>query len=137
MLDLKVIKSHWCVDIFPLHTNASSVAIFSSVLITHNISRKVRNIKITRIAPNTKLLKYLIPPPHASSNICGTQAEPCQFEIHKYFQGYCWTNNNNRKEGIIPTDGLSIKYATMHVNAIPHYPGNMQLRYIYRTCAKM
>ena len=34
-----------------------------------SIYRKVRDIKITRIAPTTSLLKYLIPPPHASSNI--------------------------------------------------------------------
>ena len=50
---------------------------------------------MNRIVPNTNLLTYLIPPPHASSNICGTQAEPCQFEIHKYSQGDCCTNNNH------------------------------------------
>ena len=59
---------------------------------------------------------------------CGTQAEPCQFEIHKYFQGDFCINNNNRKEGRITTDGFPTKDPTVHVNALPHNPGNIQLR---------
>ena len=69
VLDLTVIQSNCYVDIFPLHTNTSSGAIGSSVLMLHSISRKIRDMKITRIVPNTNLLEYLIPPPHASSNI--------------------------------------------------------------------
>ena len=69
VLDLTGIQSHWYADKFPIHTNASSVAICSSVLLLLSISRRVRDMKITRIVPNTNLLKYLIPPPHSSSNI--------------------------------------------------------------------
>ena len=54
---------------FYLRTNASSVTIGLSVFILHGISRKVRDMKITRIFPNINLLKYLIPTPQASSNI--------------------------------------------------------------------
>ena len=35
----------------------------------HIISRKVNDMKITRIVPNTNLFEYLILPPHVSSNI--------------------------------------------------------------------
>ena len=69
VLDLMVIQSHWYVDIFPLHINTSSVAIGSSVLFLHSNFGKVRNMKITRIFPNTNLLKYIIPPQHAPSSI--------------------------------------------------------------------
>ena len=69
VLYLTGIQSHWYVDIFPFHKNASSVAIGSSVLMLHSIYRKLSAMKITRIVPNTNLLEYLIPPPHASSNI--------------------------------------------------------------------
>ena len=68
---------------------------------------------------------------------CGTQAEPCHFEIHKYFKGDCCIKNNNWKEWRIPTDGFPIKDPTMHGNALPHNPGKMQLKYIYRACAQM
>ena len=69
VLDLTVIQSNCYVDIFPLHTNTSSGAIGSSVLMLHSISRKIRDMKITRIVPNTNLLKYITPPIHASSDI--------------------------------------------------------------------
>ena len=69
VLYLMVIKSHWYVDICPLHTNISSVFIGSSVLILHSIFSKVRDLKNTSIVPNTNLLKYLIPPLHAYSNM--------------------------------------------------------------------
>ena len=68
VLDLTGIKLHWYVDIFPLHTNNSSVVIGSSVLMIHSIYRKLGDIKINRIVPTTNLLKYLTPPQHASSN---------------------------------------------------------------------
>ena len=44
---------------------------------------------------------------------CGTQAEPCHFEIHKYFKGDCCIKNNNWKEWRIPTDGFPIKDPTI------------------------
>ena len=69
VLDLTVIQSNCYVDIFPLHTNTSSGAIGSSVLMLHSISRKIRDMKITRIVLNTNLFKYIIPPLHASSSI--------------------------------------------------------------------
>ena len=60
---------HWYADMSPLHKNSSSVSIGSSLLILHFISRKVRDIYITRIVPNTNLLRYLIPPNPACSNM--------------------------------------------------------------------
>ena len=42
-----------------------------------------------------------------------------------------------QKEGIIPTNGLPIKDATINANTLPQNPGNMKLSYIYRTCAQM
>ena len=87
VLDLTLIQSHWYVDIFFLHTNNSSFAIGSSVLMIYNISRKVSYMKYTRIVPNTNLLKYIIPHLMHAVIFCGTQAEPCQFETHKSFQG--------------------------------------------------
>ena len=35
------------------------------------------------------------------------------------------SRKNNRKEWIIPTDGGPVKGPTMHINALPHYPGKM------------
>ena len=69
VLDLTGIKPHWYVNIFHLRTKASYVSIYSSVLMIHSIYSKLRDMKITRMVPNTNLLKYLIPPLHASSDI--------------------------------------------------------------------
>ena len=69
VLYFTVIQSHFCVDIFPLQTNASYVSIGSLVLMLHSISRKVRDTKIVRIVPNINILKYLTTPPHVYCNI--------------------------------------------------------------------
>ena len=69
VLDYTGIQYQWYVDIFPLHKNTSSVDIGTSVLMIRSISMKLRDMKITRIVPNTNLLKYLTPPLHSSCNI--------------------------------------------------------------------
>ena len=53
----------------PTYTNSSSVAIVYSVLMLHGEYRKRSDINITTIVTNTNVLRYIIPPMPASSNI--------------------------------------------------------------------
>ena len=137
VLDFMGSKSHWYVYMYPIHKKTSSVYIGYSVLLIQSISRNGREMKITRIVPNINILIYLIPPLNTSRYVCGTHYKPCWFKISNPFQGDLWINRNNKKEWRIPTDGWLIKVRTMNVNDIPHNPGNMQIRWINRTCVQM
>ena len=56
-----------------VHKNGFYVDIGSSVLMPHSVSRKGRDMNTTRLASNINLLRYLIPPLPASSNMFAEQ----------------------------------------------------------------
>ena len=126
VLYLTAIQSHWYVDIFPFHKNASSVAIGSSVLMFRSISRKGSDMKITRIVPNTNLFEYLILPPHVSSNIfVEHKLNHVSLKFTNPLKETAGSRIIIRNKGKIPTDGFPINYPTMNVNYIPYNPGKM------------
>ena len=56
-------------DMSPIYTKSSYVAIVSSALMIRGEYRKCSDMNITMIVPSTNLLRYIIPPMPASSNM--------------------------------------------------------------------